>query len=127
MNVHKALLAVAIALPGYVHAGGFSSDQLCKAAIAMEMGRPADTMKTMRRGDMPEISYRRPDGDRFGYRCKVVGDRIIWSAFFTDTASWGRWREGEWDAALTFQVAGETLYVTSSETGLTQTFTKTDF
>lgn len=73
MNVHKALLAVAIALPGYVHAGGFSSDQLCKAAIAMEMGRPADTMKTMRRGDMPEISYRRPDGDRFRYRCKVVG------------------------------------------------------
>jgi len=127
MNVHKALLAVAIALPGCVHAGGFNSDQLCKAAIAMEMGRPADIMKTMRRGDMPEISYRRPDGDRFRYRCKLVGNRIIWSAFFTDTANWGRWREGEWDAALTFQVAGETLYVTSSETGLTQTFTKTDF
>lgn len=127
MNVHKALLAVVIALPGYVHAGGFSSDQLCKAAIAMEMGRPAGTMKTMRLGEVPEISYKRPDGDRFRYKCKVVGDRIIWSAFFNDTATWGRWRDGEWDAALTFAVAGETLHVTSSETGLTQTFTKADF
>ncbi|MBI6918891.1 hypothetical protein JET68_08770 [Pseudomonas monteilii] len=91
------------------------------------MGRPAGTMKTMRLGEVPEISYKRPDGDRFRYKCKVVGDRIIWSAFFTDTATWGRWRDGEWDAALTFAVSGETLHVTSSETGLTQTFTKADF
>lgn len=127
MKAHTAFLAVVIVLPSYVHAGGFSSDQLCKAAIAMEMGRPSGTMKTMRGGAMPEISYKRPDGDRFRYRCKVVGDRIIWSAFFTDTGTWGRWRDGEWDAALTFAVAGETLSITSSETGLTQSYTKADF
>jgi len=127
MHVRKALLAVVIALPGYVQAGGFSSDQLCKAAISMEMGRPVGTMKTMRLGEVPEISYKRSDGDRFRYKCKVVGDRIIWSAFFTDTSIWGRWREGEGDAEITFRDEGDTLVVNSSQTGQTETFTPGDF
>lgn len=127
MNSCKLLIALAAALPTLAHSADFSVEELCKAAISVEMGRPSKTMHTVRQGDTPQIEYSRPDGDSFLYKCKVAGDRIIWSAYFTDTRSWGRWRDGEWDAALTFRVEAGKLHVSSSDTGLTQTFTKADF
>lgn len=112
-------------VPGF--AGDFSNSELCKAAIAMDMARPPSIMKTEETGDVPQISYNRDDGDHFLYKCKVRGSRVVWSAYFTETNSWGRWRDGEWDPVLNYRVENGALLITSSETGQTKTFTREDF
>lgn len=127
MRSCKVLIALATAVPAFAFSADFAPDELCKAAISLEMARSSKTMHTVQQGDTPQIEYSRPDGEHFLYKCKVAGNRIIWSAYFTETRSWGRWRDGEWDAVITYRVDSETLHVSSSETGLTKSFTKADF
>lgn len=109
-------------------AADFSSADVCKAAISVEMGRPTKTMKTKSSGEIPEISYRRPDGDAFRYRCQVSDDRVIWSAFMDDTGEWGRWRNrySEGDASTTYSIESGVLTIKNDQSG-DQTFKKKDF
>ena len=72
-------------------AADFSNADICRAAVSIEMSRPTKSMKVDEPGTEPQISYRRPDGDRFKYRCKIEGDRVVWRTFLNDTKSWGRW------------------------------------
>ncbi|WP_237142935.1 MULTISPECIES: hypothetical protein [Pseudomonas] len=110
------------------HADSFTSADICKAAISVEMGRPTKTMKTKHSEPNPEISYRRPDGDSFRYRCQVTEDRVIWSAFMNDTSEWGRWRNrySEGDASTTYSVSNGLLTISNDQSG-DQTFKKKDF
>jgi hypothetical protein len=78
--------------------------------------------------DPPEISYKRPDGDSFKYRCKIEADRVVWRTFLTDTREWGRWRENyaAGDAMTTYSVDGGNLKITNDQAN-PASFKKSDF
>ncbi len=118
---------LAVAAVAHAQAGEFSLADVCKAAIATEMGRELKIIKTLKSGDMPEVGYTRHDGDKFRYRCKVEGDRVIWQAYFPDRSAWGRWRNSSDDAVLTFQADANKLSISSSLTGTTDTYPKKAF
>lgn len=105
----------------------FSPADVCKAAIATEMGRELKIIKRLKSGDMPEVGYTRHDGDKFRYRCKVEGDRVTWQAYFPDRSAWGRWRNSSDDAVLTFQADANKLSISSSQTGTTTSYPKKAF
>lgn len=93
------------------------------------MGRKASSMKTGAKGEQPQISYTRDDGEAFKYRCRIDGDTVVWRAFFSDTKEWGRWRnsyETMGDAKTTFAIIGDNLVITNDQIGK-QTFSKKDF
>jgi len=127
MKSTAALLATLALVPS-ANADTFTSVDICKAAISVEMGRPTKTMKTVRADSMPEISYRRPDGDSFRYRCQVDQDRVVWSAFFTEDNAWGRWRNqySEGDASTTYSTTSTVLTIHNDQSG-DATFRKKDF
>ena len=91
------------------------------------MGRKTKSMKTVN-VDPPEISYKRPDGDSFKYRCKIEADRVVWRTFLTDTREWGRWRENyaAGDAMTTYSVDGGNLKITNDQAN-PASFKKSDF
>jgi hypothetical protein len=122
-----ALTASASMVAFSAQGADFSPSEVCKAAISVEMGRKAKSMKTLQQNP-PEISYRRDDGDSFKYRCKLDGGIVVWRAFFADTGEWGRWREqyADGDALTAYSVSGGTLTINNDQSGIT-TFTKKDF
>lgn len=129
--MNRALIAgllVSIGLSTSVYADTFTSAEICKAAISVEMGRPTKTMKTKQADANPEISYRRSDGDTFRYRCDVTEDRVVWSTFLSDTNEWGRWRNrySEGDASTTYSVSNGVLTISNDQSGV-KTFKKKDF
>ncbi|WP_223496419.1 hypothetical protein [Pseudomonas sp. A-RE-26] len=126
-TISTALLT-SVCISAAAYAADFSSADICKAAISVEMGRPTKTMKTKSAEPNPEISYRRPDGDLFRYQCQVTGDRVVWSAFMEDTSEWGRWRNrySEGDAATTYSISNGVLTISNDQSG-DQKFQNKDF
>jgi hypothetical protein len=88
---------------------GFTHSQICKAGIAVIMGRNPATMTVDRvEKDVLYLSYVRPDDrKRWAYKCRIEGQRIIWGA---DDS---RWRTED---ILTFSIADSTLSVIESYT-----------
>ncbi len=124
-KIVTALALVACAVQA--QAAEYSTVDLCKAAIAVEMGRDAKSMKTETAGETPEIFYnRKDDGKKFSYRCKVQDNRIVWRTYFPEEREWGRWRDGEYDATVTYTVKGGTLHIESDQ-AYPKSFTKADF
>ncbi|WP_242462604.1 hypothetical protein [Pseudomonas sp. OST1909] len=121
-------LLASIGIIAGAHGESFSKADICKAAIAVEMGRPTKTMKTKHAEPNPEITYRRPDGDSFRYRCQVSEDRVIWSSFMEDENRWGRWRNQypEGDALTTYSVSNGVLTISNDQSG-DESFRKKDF
>ena len=78
-------------------ASRFTATQLCKAGIAVTMGRSASNMSASETGGIVDLSYVRDDGTEWTYRCKVEGTRIIWGA------PGGRWRDTAADGILTYR------------------------
>lgn len=68
----------------------FSPSEICKATLSVKVGRKTKTMKTVQQSPR-EIAYRRDDGDRFRYRCKLESERVIWRTSLSDTSEWDRW------------------------------------
>jgi hypothetical protein len=131
MKHMKAILLALTALSAVaafsVQGADFSPSEVCKAAISVEMGRKAKSMKTLQQSP-PEISYRRDDGDSFKYRCKLDGGIVVWRAFFADTGEWGRWRDqyAEGDALTAWTVSDGELTINNDLLGV-HTFHKKDF
>lgn len=88
--------------------GQFSVQQICIGAIATAMGRESSIIKIDSiEGKTTYLSYQREgDGQRWTYRCKLEGDRVIWAS------DKGRWRTGQYDSKITFFVKGETVTIT---------------
>ena len=129
--MHKALLALALCSASAIsQAATFSEADLCKATIAVEMGRKVGNMHTAKPSDgFAHIWYvRSDDGQKFSYRCHIVGNRVVWSTYFTDTREWGRWRNdySAGDAETTYSISGNTLTITNSDMGSAQ-FSKSEF
>jgi hypothetical protein len=121
-------LLVSIGFSTSVYADTFTSAEICKGAISVEMGRPTKTMKTKQTDSIPEVSYRRSDGDTFRYRCDVSEDRVVWSTFLADTNEWGRWRNrySEGDSSTTYSVSNGVLTISNDQSG-EKSFKKKDF
>lgn len=85
----------------------FSNSQICKAGIATMMGRDPKIMRITRVQDgIIYLSYtRQDDGKDWAYRCKIEGDKVIWSS---DT---GRWMTNSMDSQITFSLSGNMLKV----------------
>jgi len=85
----------------------FLSAQICKAGIAVVMGRDPKIIKVDRaQGHAIYLSYvRADDGKRWAYKCKIEGDKIIWGA------DDGRWRTHPDDSVITFNVRASILTV----------------
>lgn len=109
----------------------FDNHELCKAAISYEMGRPVNSMISMRsKADSPEIFYtRKEDGSKHRYNCKFKGNKIIWRAYFDDPVQvgWGRWRDHELDPVIMYTINGDELKILGSDSGTTKSFQKNDF
>lgn len=109
----------------------FDNHELCKAAISSVMGRPVNSMISMRsKADSPEIFYtRKEDGSKHRYNCKFEGNKIIWRAYFDDPVQvgWGRWRVSEFDPVIMYTINGDELKILDSFFGTTKSFQKKDF
>ena len=128
MKVVQLAVAASTLVAAFAAQGAdFSPSEICKAAISVEMGRKAKSMKTAQQNP-PEISYRRDDGDSFRYRCKLDGGVVVWRTFLSDTQEWGRWRNQyeNGDALTAYSVSGGTLTITNDQADVA-TFTKKDF
>lgn len=108
----------------------FDNYELCKAAISSVMGRPVDSMISMRsKSESPEIFYTKEDGAKYRYNCKFEGNKIIWRAYFDDPVQvgWGRWRDSELDPVIMYTVNGDELKILDSFYGTTESFQKENF
>lgn len=78
---------------------------LCKAAIATIMNRNPATMRTRGQGDSTLVSYTRSDGNRYTYKCKLKGNRVLWGN------SDGRWRTHPADSKVFYRVGEGRVFI----------------
>lgn len=130
--MYKALYAclITLTISTETNAADFTRADLCKAAIAVEMGREVKTMKAGKPlGGDATISYVRADDKKsFRYKCRIEGDSIVWATYFDDEGRWGRWRNSyaEGDAKTTYEAEGNRLTINNDQAGQ-QSFLKSDF
>jgi len=55
--------------------------------------------------DVIYLSYVRDDGDKFSYKCRTKGSRVIWG-----TAT-GRWRTHSEDSKVSYRVDGDMIII----------------
>jgi hypothetical protein len=83
------------------------ASNVCKAGIAILMGRDPKTMKAKPLpGQMTRIEYRRPsDGKLWKHDCRIDGDRVVTRGvdMFGDDEL-GRWRDGLDDEVITLKL-----------------------
>jgi hypothetical protein len=89
--------------------------RVCRAAVAALNGRDPAIIKVEHiTGDMAYVGYRRPDdGKVWKNRCRVEGDRVVWSAVDLDGpgSGPGRWRTHPDDETITYSIDGATVKV----------------
>lgn len=85
----------------------FTEAQVCRATVAVVMGRDPSIIKVERISDgVVRLYYFRPDdGQRWDYRCRLEGQRAVWA-----TAE-GRWRTHPQDETIQFVSSGEALTI----------------
>lgn len=85
----------------------FTEQQICIATIAAAMDRDPSIIKINSiKSNVTYLSYiRKPDGKRWGYRCKLDGNNAIWAS---DT---GRWRTDKFDPKITFSIQGNKVNI----------------
>lgn len=124
------LFVAATTLSVVAGATEFNNADICKATIAIEMGRSTTGMKQGKpSADNVTIYYvRADDGQTFRYRCKFEGSTVVWSTYFTDTSSWGRWHNSyvEGDAKTTYAINSDRLTVSNDQIDQKH-FSKADF
>ncbi|SDI24897.1 hypothetical protein SAMN05216588_113143 [Pseudomonas flavescens] len=97
--MRTTLPLLAFTVSAQLQAAEFTATDICKATISVEMSQPALAMRTDKVGDMPVISYtRKDDNQKFTYRYRIEGNRVVCSTFFPDEKQWGRWRNHPEDA-----------------------------
>lgn len=81
--------------------------QICKAALSSIMGVEPQMIKEAKSSNEIIYLYYRLEGEkeRFGYRCKVVGNRVMWGS------QMGRWRDQKDDEVISYQITGNSIIV----------------
>ena len=107
-HIAQAILFVAFAGGLGAAENTFTSGQICKAGIAVVMGRDPAIMKIDHaEKDVVYLSYvRADDRKRWTYKCKLEGQRILWGA------DDGGWRTHPADSVITFAIDASSLTVT---------------
>lgn len=112
--VRLELIGVSILLATAASAAGVKpveQGEVCRAAIAVVMGRDPKIMKVRPDNDVTVVSYCRPSDGSFSiYRCRLEGNRVVWAS------SEGRWRTHPDDEVLTFEVTDSGTKVKINET-----------
>ena len=87
--------------------------RVCKAGIAMIMGKSPAIMKAKADGDIIHNQYKRPDdGKLWKQDCRIEGNRIHWRGVDSFGASGpGRWRDSAEDEVVTFTLNGTRIKV----------------
>lgn len=87
--------------------GNFDATEVCKAGIATTMNKNPSIVKfDGSNGDIHEFYYyRKSDGSRWEFRCKLKRDRIVWA-----TPN-GPWRDRSSDPVLEFAIEGNRMAV----------------
>lgn len=85
----------------------FDKEQICKAAISLLMGvEPKKIRIDKQDAGATYLSYwLANEKERYGYKCKLIGNKIIWGS------KGGRWRSQKEDSELTFSVDNGILEV----------------
>ena len=103
------IMTIIFSTPTYSATEGSRDNRVCIAAIASVMNRDPSTMTTQRTAEgIVLVSYRRPDGDSFTYKCRVEGSRVLWGN--PD----GRWRDHPMDSKVTYRESGDTVSITET-------------
>ena len=102
-----AVLALAVSAATTAHsasstaARAFSTQQICKAAVSVIMGRSPSIMKAITAGSEVKVSYVRPDdGSTWKFKCKLEGSRVMWGS------DPGRWRTHSDDERVYYSISG---------------------
>ncbi|GGX88787.1 hypothetical protein GCM10007160_15360 [Litchfieldella qijiaojingensis] len=87
--------------------GGYSEEEVCKAAMSsMFFHSPSIMEVSQSGGEIYKVSYRRPsDNSLWENKCQIKGNRIYWGSFD------GRWRTNELDGVILFMAFGEDLTI----------------
>jgi hypothetical protein len=89
-----------------------SNTNLCRAGIALTMGRPLQSLTGNESNGIVTVSYvRQLDSSEWSYRCRIEGDKIIWGNVN------GRWRTGPADDILRYSVGASSLAVSETNSG----------
>lgn len=88
---------------------------ICRGTVATTMGRDVDTISEYRRtSTVSYVEYRRPsDNTLWRTRCRIDGNRVVWSTVDPDGAGSppGRWRDHPMDSVITFRFTDTELVV----------------
>lgn len=84
---------------------------LCKAAVGKVMGRdPLVMIEDASTGGVVFIHYfRAADNNRWDYKCRVEGPRIVWAT------KDGRWRNDSADEVITYRVVKDGVEITEAQ------------
>jgi len=84
--------------------------KICKAAIGLMFAKDPRIITLNNIRSPFELGYTRAaDGADFKYKCKIVGNRVIWAGFVDGQR--GRWRDGEFDARVTYVLTDASVKV----------------
>ncbi|WP_018403228.1 hypothetical protein [Marinobacter gelidimuriae] len=99
-----------------VEAGKISDGQICKAAVATMFFQSPSIISVDKASEPFELSYvRSVDNSTWRYRCKVDGNEIIWAGWVD--GKWGRWRNGQYDAEITYTKNGTKIQISEQYPG----------
>lgn len=90
----------------------FSDASICKATMSLVMNQKSSIIKARNAGKEVVVSYIRPnDGKVFEYKCliKKSENKVFWAAKLD--SGWGRWRDGQYDAVITYKIENNNLIV----------------
>ncbi len=96
---------------------GKEREMVCKAGIAIMMGRDPKTMTAKPQGGgVTRIQYRRPDDNKlWKMDCRIDGNRFMWrgvDSFGNDGP--GRWRNSPEDEVINFSISGKVITMTET-------------
>lgn len=93
--------------PKKVDLKDFTEFDIAEFTMASIMYQPTKIMTTKKDGENIIVSYIRPsDSQKFSYRIKIEGHRIIWATID------GRWRDSSEDEYITFEEEKKKIIIT---------------
>lgn len=107
----KKLLVLPLLFSSSLYAAKVDVGQVCKAAAASMFGRDHKIMKLGKvKSGIAYVNYvRQNDNTRWGIKCKLIGDQVMWASNNPD--SLGRWRDEPADSVVKYSVNGNELMI----------------
>ncbi|HHQ6628666.1 TPA: hypothetical protein ACSTL1_000077 [Serratia fonticola] len=110
----KKLLILSLLFSSSLYAAEADVGKACKAAAASMFGRDHKIMKLDKvKSGIAYVHYiRKDDNSRWGIKCKLIGDQVLWASDNPDSI--GRWRDDPMDSVVKYSISGGDLTVTET-------------